>query len=142
MKKVVFSFAIGTALLMASCDNKPATQAAPESTPAEQVAEEVAVEEQPASLADIVAKAKAEGAAWTTDQWKEQFKKALEAYKPFAVAMNEATPADLESITKEYADFPSLIKEFAATAQQTEGGKAIDEDWIAKTMESMGVPHL
>ena len=134
-------------LLVASCGSKSET-ATQEGEQTEQTAEAEVTEqdateaEQPASLADIVAKAKADGANWTADEWKEQYKKAIEAYKPFAVAMNEAQPADLETITKEYADFPSLIKEFAATAKQSKGGSAIDDEWVAKTMEEMGVPHL
>ena len=44
-----------------------------------------AAAEQTASLADIVAKAKAEGDKWSEDEWKEQFKQAMLAYKPFAV---------------------------------------------------------
>ena len=144
MKKVLFSIAIVAAgLLVASCGNKSAAIAA-ESEQAEQVAEQTtAVEpEEPASLADIVAKAKTEGAQWSNDEWKVQFKKALEAYKPFAVAMNEAQPAQFEDIMKKYADFPSLIKEFASLAKQSAGGKDITDEWIQSTMQELGVPHL
>ena len=147
MKKVLFSFAIVAAgLFVASCGNK-STEPAPEAEQTEQteqVAEEAPADEteQPATLADIVAKAKTEGAKWSADEWKEQFKKALEAYKPFAVAMNEAQPADLEEITKKYADFPSLIKEFAGLAKQAKGGKEIGEEWIQSTMKELGVPQL
>ena len=143
MKKTILGLAIMAAgLMVASCGNKSEAPAAE----GEQAVEAAAVEEaapaaeQPASLADIVAKA--EGAKWSTDEWKEQYKKAIEAYKPFAVAMDQAQPADLEKITKDFADFPTLIKEFAATAKQSEGGKAIDEEWIAKTMEELGVPKV
>ena len=142
MKKALFSFAIAAmGLFVASCDNKQATSA-PVAEQAEQTVAEAPAEEQPASLADIVAKAKAEGANWTTDQWKEQFKKAIEAYKPFAIAMEQAKPDELENITKQFADFPTLIKDFAATARQTKGGKAIDDKWIEQTMQEIGVPHL
>jgi len=141
MKKTILGLAIMAAgLMVASCGNKSEAPAAE----GEQAVEAAAVEEaapaaeQPASLADIVAK----GAKWSTDEWKEQYKKAIEAYKPFAVAMDQAQPADLEKITKDFADFPTLIKEFAATAKQSEGGKAIDEEWIAKTMEELGVPKV
>ena len=143
MKKTLFSIAIMAAsLLVASCGNKTAAPAAEAEEQTEQAEAAPAEEQQPASLADIVAKAKAEGAKWTTDEWKAQYKVALEAYKPFAVAMNEATSAEFDEITKKYADFPTLIKDFAATAMQTEGGKAIDNEWIQKTMEEMGIPHL
>lgn len=144
MKKVLFSFIIVAAgLFVTSCGNKSA-ESATEAEQTEQVAEEApaAEAEQPASLADIVAKAKAEGANWSADEWKAQFKVALEAYKPFAVAMNEAQPADLEEITKKYADFPALIKEFASIAKQAEGGKDITDEWIQTTMQELGVPEL
>lgn len=144
MKKVLFSFIIVAAgLFLTSCGNKSA-ESATEAEQTEQVTEEApaAEAEQPASLADIVAKAKAEGANWSADEWKEQFKQALEAYKPFAVAMNEAQPADMEEITKKYADFPSLIKEFASLAKQAEGGKDITDEWIQTTMQEVGVPQL
>lgn len=144
MKKVLFSFAIAAAgLLVASCGNK-STEPTVEAEQAEQMTEEApaAEAEQPASLADIVAEAKAEGANWSADEWKSQFKKALEAYKPCAVAMNEAQPADLEEITKKYADFPSLMKELAGIAKQSDGGKDISDEWIQATMEELGIPQL
>ncbi len=144
MKKLLFSFIIVAAgLFVTSCGNKSA-ESATEAEQTEQVAEEApaAEAEQPASLADIVAKAKAEGANWSADEWKAQFKTALEAYKPFAVAMNEAQPAELEEVTKKYADFPALIKEFASLAKQAKGGKDITDEWIQTTMQELGVPEL
>ncbi len=144
MKKTVFIIALAASgLFVASCGSKSAEPAAGEEQ-TEQVAEETATEEteQPASLADIVADAKANGANWSADEWKTQFKKALEAYKPFAVAMNEAQPAQLEEITKQYADFPTLIKEFAGLAQKADGGKDITDEWIQATMQELGIPQL
>ena len=144
MKKLLFSFIIVAAgVFVTSCGNKSA-ETATEAEQTEQVAEEAsaAEAEQPASLADIVAKAKAEGANWSADEWKAQFKTALEAYKSFAVAMNEAQPAELEEVTKKYADFPALIKEFASLAKQSEGGKVITDEWIQTTMQELGIPEL
>jgi hypothetical protein len=144
MKKLLFSFIIVAAgVFVTSCGNKSA-ETATEAEQTEQVAKDApaAEAEQPASLADIVAKAKAEGANWSADEWKTQFKKALEAYKPFAVAMNEAQPAQLEEITKQYADFPTLIKEFAGLAQKADGGKDITDEWIQATMQELGIPQL
>ena len=144
MKKLLFSFIIVAAgVFVTSCGNKSA-ETATEAEQTEQVAEEApaAEAEQPASLADIVAKAKAEGANWSADEWKAQFKTALEAYKPFAVAMNEAQPAELEEVTKKYADFPALIKEFASLAKQAKGGKDITDEWIQTTMQELGIPEL
>ena len=124
----------------------PATGKMPEgiTEQTEQVAKEApaAEAEQPASLADIVAKAKAEGANWSADEWKAQFKTALEAYKTFAVAMNEAQPAELEEISKKYADYPALMKELVGIAKQSEGGKDITDEWIQTTMKELGIPEL
>ena len=145
MKKLLFSFIIVAAgMFVVSCGGDKNAETATEAEQTEQVAKEApaAEAEQPASLADIVAKAKAEGANWSADEWKTQFKKALEAYKPFAVAMNEAQPAQLEEITKQYADFPTLIKEFAGLAQKADGGKDITDEWIQATMQELGIPQL
>lgn len=150
MKKVLFSFAIVAAgLFVASCGSKsaePGTEAGQteQKEQTEQVAEEApaAEKEQPASLADIVAKAKAEGANWSADDWKAQYKVALEEYKSFAVAMNEAQPAELEEITKKYADLPTLMEELTNIAKQSEGGKVITDEWIQTTMQELGIPDL
>ena len=72
MKKLLYVlFAFVLCLGMNSCKK----EAAPKDDAAE--TEKAAVEEKeadPPSMADIVAKAKAEGANWTVDEWKEQFK--------------------------------------------------------------------
>ena len=144
MKKLLFSFIIVAAgLIVTSCGNKSA-ETATEAEQTEQVAEEAPAAEavQPASLADIVAKAKAEGANWSADEWKAQYKVALEEYKSFAVAMNEAQPAELEEITKKYADLPTLMEELTNIAKQSEGGKVITDEWIQTTMQELGIPDL
>ena len=144
MKKLLFSFIIVAAgVFVTSCGNKSA-ETATEAEQTEQVAEEApaAEAEQPASLADIVAKAKAEGANWSADEWKAQYKVALEEYKSFAVAMNEAQPAELEEITKKYADLPTLMEELTNIAKQSEGGKVITDEWIQTTMQELGIPDL
>ena len=56
--------------------------------------------------------------------------------------MNEAQPAQLEEITKQYADFPTLIKEFAGLAPKADGGKDITDEWIQTTMQELGIPQL
>ena len=89
-----------------------------------------------------MAKAEAEGANWSADEWKAQVKKAIEAYKPCAVAMNEAAPADMEEVIKKYSDFPGLLKKMTELAGKTENGKVITEEWIQSTMEELGVPHM
>ena len=145
MKKFLFSFIIVAAgMLVVSCGGDKSAETATEAEQTEQVKEEApaADAEQPASLADIVAKAKAEGANWSADEWKAQIKTALESYKTFAVAMNEAQPAELEEITKKYADYPALMKELVGIAKQSEGGKDITDEWIQTTMKERGIPEL
>ncbi len=145
MKKFLFSFIIVAAgMLVVSCGGDKSAETATEAEQTEQVKEEApaADAEQPASLADIVAKAKAEGANWSADEWKAQIKTALESYKTFAVAMNEAQPAELEEITKKYADYPALMKELVGIAKQSEGGKDITDEWIQTTMKELGIPEL
>lgn len=144
MKKLLFSFIIVAAgVFVTSCGNKSA-ETATEAEQTEQVAEEAPAAEavQPASLADIVAKAKAEGANWSADEWKAQYEVALESYKAFAVAMNEAQPAEMEEVTKKYADVPSLMEELTNIAKQSEGGKVITDEWIQTTMQELGIPDM
>ncbi|MBQ1853638.1 MAG: hypothetical protein II136_01465, partial [Prevotella sp.] len=101
--------------------------------------------EQTASLADIVAKAKAEGDKWSEDEWKEQFKQAMLAYKPFAVETEKAGFSDLDKlkeIEQKYANYPDLINEMAEQAKKTKGGKVITDQWLADTMKELGIPKL
>jgi predicted small lipoprotein YifL len=104
-----------------------------------------AAAEQTASLADIVAKAKAEGDKWSEDEWKEQFKQAMLAYKPFAVEVDKAGFSDLDKlkeIEQKYANYPDLINEMAEQAKKTKGGKVITDQWLADTMKELGIPKI
>ena len=139
-------FAFALCLGMNSCikENKEA---------AEKAVEEV-VEKAPA-LADIVAKAKAEGANWSVDEWKEQFKQVMLAIKPMMVEMSDLVknmkddPSKMaemvkesENIQKKYADLNKLMEEFSEIAEATENGKVVidDEEWGKKMMEELGIP--
>ncbi|MBR7126566.1 MAG: hypothetical protein IKC86_08215 [Prevotella sp.] len=104
-----------------------------------------AAAEQTASLADIVAKAKAEGDKWSEDEWKEQFKQAMLAYKPFAVEVDKAGFSDLDKlkeIEQKYANYPDMLNEMAEQAKKTKGGKVITDQWLADTMKELGIPKL
>lgn len=147
MKKLLIGmFAFALCLGMNSCikENKEA---------AEKAVEEV-VEKAPA-LADIVAKAKAEGANWSVDEWKEQFKQVMLAIKPMMVEMSDLVknmkddPSKMaemikesENIQKKYADLNKLMEEFSEIAEATENGKVVidDEEWGKKMMEELGIP--
>ncbi|MBR1733208.1 MAG: hypothetical protein IJ729_05665, partial [Alloprevotella sp.] len=116
-----------------------------------------APEAQTPSLADIVAKAKAEGANWSVDEWKEQFKQAMLAYKPAALEMDSiikkiGTPEaqginfdeEIKKVTAKYPDIDNLLGEFNKVAESCANGKAVlaDEEWGKKLMEELGIPDL
>ena len=147
MKKLLIGmFAFALCLGMNSCikENKEA---------AEKAVEEV-VEKAPA-LADIVAKAKAEGANWSVDEWKEQFKQVMLAIKPMMVELSEISKqvqedpsktvelmTKAQEIEKKYPDFNKLMDEFSEIAEATANGKVVidDEEWGKKMMEELGIP--
>lgn len=153
MKKAFLSIAAVAvaAIAMVSCGNNTPKNAdqkdsvAAVDTAAAAAPAAAAAAEQTASLADIVAKAKAEGDKWSEDEWKEQFKQAMLAYKPFAVEVDKAGFSDLDKlkeIEKKYANYPDLINEMAEQAKKTKGGKVITDQWLADTMKELGIPKL
>ncbi len=150
MKKLLIGlFAFALCMGMNSCakENKEAAEKAGE--------EVVEVVEKTPVLADIVAKAKAEGANWSVDEWKEQFKQVLLAIKPMMVELSDmakqakADPSKAielmtkaQDIDKKYPDFSKLMDEFTEIASATENGKVVidDEEWGKKMMDERGVP--
>ncbi len=153
MKKAFLSIAAVAvaAVAMVSCGNNTPKNAeqkdsvAAVDTAAAAAPATAAAAEQTASLADIVAKAKAEGDKWSEDEWKEQFKQAMLAYKPFAVEVDKAGFSDLDKlkeIEQKYANYPDLINEMAEQAKKTKGGKVITDQWLADTMKELGIPKL
>ena len=153
MKKAFLSIAAVAvaAVAMVSCGNNTPKNAeqkdsvAAVDTAAAAAPAAAAAAEQTASLADIVAKAKAEGDKWSEDEWKEQFKQAMLAYKPFAVEVDKAGFSDLDKlkeIEKKYANYPDMINEMAEQAKKTKGGKVITDQWLADTMKELGIPKI
>ncbi|MDY6439203.1 MAG: hypothetical protein SPK85_08865 [Prevotella sp.] len=153
MKKAFLSIAAVAvaAIAMVSCGNNTPKNAeqkdsvAVVDTAAAAAPAAAAAAEQTASLADIVAKAKAEGDKWSEDEWKEQFKQAMLAYKPFAVEVDKAGFSDLDKlkeIEKKYANYPDMINEMAEQAKKTKGGKVITDQWLADTMKELGIPKI
>ena len=115
------------------------------------------------ALAEIVEKAKADGANWTVDEWKEQFKNVMIAIKPMMVELNDIMkniggkegedpdPAKIaemmskmEEVQKKYADVDSLMEQFTDIAKGFDNGKAVidDEEWGKKMMEELGIPDV
>lgn len=111
--------------------------------------------EQKVDMNEIIAKAKAEGANWTVDQWKDAFKSMLIAAKPMFDLMKEmkekteANPdsalsmlADLETKAKEFEPIEKGMSEFEEVAKATENGKKVldDEAWGKQIMKELGYP--
>ena len=106
-------------------------------------------------LTDIVAKAKADGANWSIDQWKYVYKQAAIAVKPIMVQIAELSEsmteenaleklADIEKFQAEYEPIEKLMDEFTELAKGTENGKAVDEDkdFEKQLTEELGLPDL
>lgn len=153
MKKAFLSIAAVAvaAIAMVSCGNNTPKNTdqkdsvAAVDTAAAAAPAAAAAAEQTASLADIVAKAKAEGDKWSEDEWKEQFKQAMLAYKPFAVEVDKAGFSDLDKlkeIEQKYANYPDMLNEMAEQAKKTKGGKVITDQWLADTMKELGIPKI
>jgi hypothetical protein len=140
MKKLLFAmFAFALCLGMTSCkddankgkdgDNKEVTEKA----------EAAAV-----SLADLVAKAKAEGDKWSADEWKAQIKNFFTAAKPMVEEIKALqTEADnagedvskaaevagkMAELLKKYEGDMASMEEFGNILEQSESAKAIMED--------------
>ena len=141
--------AVAVAMGMASCKQKSEAPAAPEQAAAEQV------ETPKPNAEDIVAKAKAEGANWTIDQWKSATKDMMTAMQPALLKLAsmvekmEKEPdkvaeimADMEGLKKEYEPFEKLMNEFEEAAKATENGKAVmdDEAWGNELKKELGLP--
>ena len=112
------------------------------------------------SLADVIANAKDEGANWSVDQWKEQFKNVMLAVKPMFLAMAEINKkmeaagedaSKMADVMKEVADIQTKfvdvekqMNEFNEIAEATENGKAVidDEEWGKQLMEELGIPDI
>jgi len=105
-------------------------------------------------MTDIVAKAKADGANWTVDQWKYVFKQAAIAIKPMMVELSEATKnvgdmseedaAALAEKFQSYQPIEDLMDEFTKIAESTPNGKIVndDDDFEKQLTEELGLPDL
>ncbi|MBO4565260.1 MAG: hypothetical protein J5720_07480 [Bacteroidaceae bacterium] len=108
-------------------------------------------------LTDIVAKAKADGANWTIDQWKYVYKQATIAIKPMMLEIAELTKEDniteenigevmekLGKLQTQYEPIEKLMDEFNEIAKATPNGKAVDEDkeFEKQLQEELGLPDL
>ena len=155
MKKIfVFMFALAMGLSISSCKQKGET--APADAQGEAAQTEEVAKDPVAALTEILEKAKAEGANWSVDQWKDAFKQALVAAKPMLNQLAEitgsikedATPEQItEAMTKakkleeEYKPIQQLMDQIEEIAKSTENGKAVndDEEWGKSVMKELGI---
>jgi hypothetical protein len=114
------------------------------------------------NLADIVAKAKTDGANWDVEEWQEAYTQMLTAVKPMLLETQEiiktveakdgeelhvekvtAAAAKLEEIYKKYPDYENLISEFNSIAERSENGKKVldDEAFAKKVAKELGLPE-
>ena len=107
------------------------------------------------TLADIVAKAKAESANWTADQWKDYMKKAMVIVAPSLKKVGEMMesigddPAkaaeaidQLKALQEEFAPMEGLLDELDSICNASEIGKAVMEDsvWANQVKKELGIP--
>jgi ribosome-binding ATPase YchF (GTP1/OBG family) len=119
-------------------------------------AAEQVVEKAP-NLADVLAKAKAEGAKWSVDEWKASFKDLMLAIKPMMIDMKnmydeiKKDPSKAaEAITKaaevekKYPKYSEMMDEFIEVASASENGRTVvdDEEWGKSLMKELGVPDF
>lgn len=111
--------------------------------------------EEKVDLADIVAKAKAESANWTADEWKENMKKAMIAVAPSLQKVSEMMKhigddpqkaaealGKLQSLQEEFAPMEKLMDELDSICNASEIGKAVMEDtvWANQMKKELGIP--
>ncbi len=90
------------------------------------------------TMEEIVASAKADGANWTVDQWKDAYRNMATNVKPMMDEMKEMMELLEKDPTKamemaqnletKYAPLNKLVEEFDEIAASTENGKKVAED--------------
>jgi hypothetical protein len=116
------------------------------------------------NMADIVAKAKTEGANWSVDEWKDAYKQMMEAAKPMMLELHEVMTsmdtndnasdaenaakfaeamAKIQEVQTKYGGLEKLMDEFESLAKGTENGKKVsqDEEWLKSLAKEIGLPE-
>ena len=138
---------------MTSCKQNAASGEAAQAEETEQAAPADPME----ALTALMEKVKAEGANWTEDQWKENFKQAVIAAKPMFVELgaitNEMKAAEgdeakamellgkMSEVAKKYKGVDSLFSAYGEVAQSFPNGKKVNDDkeWCEKLMKELGI---
>ena len=153
MKKVLVAMlTLVLTMGMVSCKDKAPADA---SQTAEAAAEQVKKIES-LSLTDLVAKAKAEGANWSVDEWKGAFKNAMLNLKPMLeeiMSLQKAVDEDptkalemlgqMQEKQKAFEELEGLIGSLEEAASATANGKLVvdDEEWGKQLMKEIGMPE-
>lgn len=136
-------------LCIASCKKSDQPEASKAGEATEQMAD--------LKLEDIVAKAKAEGAKWTEDEWKAAMKGAMTAVAPAFKKIGELQakigddPAkavesigELQKLMEEFEPYEKLFDELDSIADASEIGKAVAEDTVfeKEVMKELGIDGI
>lgn len=110
----------------------------------------------------VVEKATAEGANWTTDQWKDAAKQVIVAMAPSLLQMNDIMKlvetkegeepdtaklseamTKMEALAKEMQPLGDLMEKFDSIAKTTEIGKAVmeDKEFEKELKKAAGLPE-
>lgn len=103
------------------------------------------------SAADLLAKAKAQGANWSVDEWKAAYKEMLQIAKPMLTILGNITntmktdPKKAMEMNKELMNYEGIdktFKEFKEFIKTTPNGKIVDNDkeWYDKVAKELGIP--
>jgi len=146
---MIFTAALVMSLCFASCKQQS------EPTKDGDVKTEAVEKQDVPSLEELVSKAKAEGANWSIDQWKEASKSVLINVAPMLNAIKELSDkieknpdnvvsvlTEMEKKQKEFEGVEKLLNEFEAAAEASENGKAVmsDEAWEKEVKKELGLP--
>ena len=160
MKKVLvvmMAFVMGMAVT--SCKQGPKAEG-------ETAGQEEVTKQTPAdpieALTAVVEKAKAEGANWTVDQWKDAMKEAMVAIAPIMKEMAELTGSvqgkegeepdaakiaevagKLEEFSKKYEPMEPLMSQLDSIAKASENGKTVldDKEFEKQLKQELGLPE-
>ena len=109
------------------------------------------------TLEEIVAKARANGAQWTVDEWKLQTKNIFVVMTPFFKQMGDfqkmaeenpdnvaAALASIAQLEQDMEPYVKLVDEFDTLAEATEAGKVVmeDDEWAEQMMRELGIPEF
>ena len=139
-----------------SCRNDSTQEQAPK-------AAEAAAADPVQTLTELVEKAKADGAKWTVDEWKDAFKTAMTTVAPLLKEIGEMTASlktkegeevdtakiaafaeKMKEMQEKYAPFEEILDQFDSISKSYPNGKAVSEDkeFEAAMMKELGIPDL